>query len=73
MSNLLIVTHWFYPRQNPRAFRAFELHRELSKNHKVDVLIGDWKKILKFEDDYHNLDFFSGKEVANKNAKLSNK
>lgn len=73
MSNILIVTHWFYPRQNPRAFRAFELYRELSKKNSVDVLIGDWKRLLKHGDDYHTLDCFSGQEVLNKNAKLSNK
>lgn len=73
MSKILIVTHWFYPRQNPRAFRAFELYRELGKRHEVDVLIGEWKSILKDKDDYHLLDCYSGQEIANKNAKLSNK
>jgi hypothetical protein len=73
MSNILIVTHWFYPRQNPRAFRGFELYRELSKEHKVDVLIGDWKFLLKSGEDYHVLDCYSAQEIANRNAKLSNK
>lgn len=72
MSRILIVTHWFYPRQNPRAFRAFELYRELSKNNKVDVLIGDWKRLLKDKDDYHELDCFDVQEITNKNARLSN-
>ena len=72
MSKILIVTHWFYPRQNPRAFRAFELYRELRKRNEVDVLIGDWKRYLKANGDYHVLDCFSGQEIANKNAKLSN-
>jgi hypothetical protein len=73
MSNILIVTHWFYPRQNPRAFRAFELYKELSKNHKVDVVIGDWKRILKSGDDYHTLDCYASNKITNKNANLSNK
>lgn len=73
MSRILIVTHWFYPRQNPRAFRAFELYREFKKNNEVDVLVGDWKKYLKNDEDYHKMDCFSSQEVTNKNAKLSNK
>lgn len=73
MSKILIVTHWFYPRQNPRAFRAFELYRELCKSNQVDVLIGDWKRFLKAGSDYHELDCFSGQNITNKNAKLSNK
>lgn len=73
MGKVLIVTHWFYPRQNPRAFRAFELYRELKKNNEVSVVIGDWKRKLDASDDYHVLDEFSSDKVTNKNAKLSNK
>lgn len=73
MSKILIVTHWFYPRQNPRAFRAFELYRELSKRHSVDVLVGDWKCQLKHDEDYHKLDEFGKQDFQNKNARLSNK
>lgn len=73
MSNILIVTHWFYPRQNPRAFRAFELYRELNKNHKVDVLIGDWKSFLSHDEDYHKLDVLGKTDFQNKNAGWSNR
>lgn len=69
---ILIVSHWFYPRQNPRAFRAFELFRELSKKHKVDVLIGDWKQALIYNQDYHSLDKYNTANVNIRNAKLSN-
>lgn len=69
---ILIVSHWFYPRQNPRAFRAFELYRELSKKHDVDVLIGDWKEFLLYNRDYHSLDKYNTLNVNTKNAKLSN-
>lgn len=71
--NILIVTHWFYPRQIPRAFRAFELMKELKKEHEVDVLIGDWKLMLNNKDNYTILDKYSTNEVINKNASLSNK
>lgn len=72
MKKILIITHWFYPRQNPRAFRSFELYRELKKKNEVDVLIGDWKCYLKSSEDYHTLDSYGSNKVINKNAKLSN-
>lgn len=73
MRKILIVTHWFYPRSNPRAFRSFELYRELNKDNDVDVLIGDWQQFLKSQDDYHEkLDRYNSPMVFNKNEKLSN-
>lgn len=51
---ILIVTHWFYPKQIPRAFRAYELYTKLLQKYHVDILIGDYKeKIIdgeKYED-----------------------
>lgn len=38
MKNVLIISYHFYPEISPRAFRAFELARELSKTYQVDVL-----------------------------------
>lgn len=73
MRKILIVTHWFYPRSNPRAFRSFELYRELNKDNDVDVLIGDWQLFLKSQDDYHEkLDRYNSQMIFNKNEKLSN-
>ncbi len=69
---ILIVTHWFYPRQNPRAFRAFELYRQLAVNNEVEVLIGDWKVLLRRDQDYHLLDKYDTSLVNGKNATFSN-
>lgn len=68
---ILIVTHWFYPRQIPRAFRALELYKQLKKSYEVDVVIGDWKVFLSNGDDYEEvLKRFSNDDK--KNAILSN-
>lgn len=70
---ILIVTHWFYPRQVPRAFRAYELYHQLKTNSIVDVVIGDWKVFLKNDDNCsEKLDKYNSKKIINKNAKLSN-
>lgn len=71
--NILIVTHWFYPRQIPRAFRTLELYKYLSLSNKVDVIIGDWKTTLKSGEDYvQKLERFNSSDIINKNAKISN-
>lgn len=59
---ILIVTHWFYPRQVPRAFRAHGLYKELIKNNCVDVVIGEWRTIL-----------YDGESYSQKLDKYSNK
>lgn len=42
MKNILIVSHYFYPTNTPRAFRATELADELKRRgHHVSVLIGE--------------------------------
>ena len=69
---VLIVTHWFYPRQNPRAFRAFELYKKLREKYNVDVIIGDYKYHLKHNEDFCVLDKFDNSTIINKNARLSN-
>jgi len=38
VKNVLIISYHFYPEISPRAFRAFELAKELSKTYNVDVL-----------------------------------
>ncbi len=72
MKKILIVTHWFYPRNVPRAFRAWELVRELRrKNVKVDIVIGDYKIFVKDED--FNEDQFKNIEVnTSKYKNISN-
>lgn len=72
MKKILIISHWFYPRQNPRAFRAFELYRKLKRKYDVDVLIGDYKVKLDSSQSYHNLDKYDKASAYNKNARLSN-
>ncbi|WP_413581369.1 hypothetical protein [Bdellovibrio sp. HCB288] len=36
--NILIISYYFHPQISPRAFRAYELAKELSKNYNVQVL-----------------------------------
>lgn len=64
---ILIVTHWYYPRNVPRAFRAKELVEHLRKRgYSVDVLIGDYKKKVK----HNNHESYDEKFTINEN-KLS--
>ncbi|WP_017379296.1 hypothetical protein [Paenisporosarcina sp. TG-14] len=72
MKKILIVTHWFFPRNVPRAFRTKELVTELvKKGYLVDVLIGDYKQLVTAEE-YHDK-LFENKDVSNKHvAKISN-
>ncbi|MGO3801513.1 MAG: hypothetical protein ACTJGM_03775 [Fusobacterium sp.] len=48
---ILMVTYNFYPDNNPRAFRAFELAKEISKNNKLIIMIPnnnfDYKELEK--------------------------
>lgn len=70
---ILIITHWFYPKQIPRAFRAYELYKKLSNYCHVDVVIGDWKEILKSGEDYKKkLEKYSKNINKNKNSFYSN-
>lgn len=47
MKNLLLISHWYYPRNNPRSFRARALADELIKRgYNVDILIGEKKKLV---------------------------
>lgn len=70
---ILIVTHWFYPRNIPRAFRATELYKELKlQGHSVDLVIGDTKKKIKNKDNYIDILGANSSEVLlQKNRKLS--
>ncbi|KGE18325.1 hypothetical protein [Paenibacillus wynnii] len=72
MKRILVVTHWYYPRNVPRAFRAKELVHELRKNgYLVDVLIGDYKQFISNEEYSDKL--LENREVSNnKVAKFSN-
>lgn len=48
---ILITTHSFYPENNPRAFRAYELYNELVKRgYVVDIIIGSIKKFVKHQE-----------------------
>lgn len=51
---LLIVTHWFYPKQIPRAFRAYELYKRLSQRYQVDILIGDYREKIMNNEKYED-------------------
>lgn len=47
---ILIISYFFYPENNPRAFRTFELAKELAKKNKVKIIIP--KKNI----EYYNLE-----------------
>lgn len=72
MKKILIVTHVFYPRNIPRAFRATELVTEFrNQGYLVDVIIGDYKQYIKHEE--YSLELFDNKMISSgKIAKLSN-
>lgn len=72
MKRILIVTHFFYPRNVPRAFRAKELVSEFrNQGYSVDVIIGDYKQLVQHEE--YNEKLFENRIVNNsKVAKLSN-
>lgn len=47
-NKVLVVTHWFYPLNVPRAFRATELSKQLIKDgYEVDVVNLNRKKLIK--------------------------
>ncbi len=51
MKNILIITHWFYPINNPRSFRARALSDELIKSgYNVDVLNGERRRLIAMKD-----------------------
>ncbi len=70
MKKILIVTHWYYPRSVPRAFRAKELVDELNrKGYKVDILVGDYKEKFKASE----LSKITKEKIKfNKNSRYSN-
>lgn len=75
MKKILMVTHWYYPSNIPRAFRAKELYDQLKLDgYIVDIIIGDYKmKILhdetydlsKFEtiDNKHSSNIYNNKFI----------
>ncbi|MHC5229780.1 glycosyltransferase family protein [Enterococcus sp. LJL99] len=67
---VLIVTHWFYPTNVPRAFRATSLAQELyKKGYDVDVVIGSSKKILKMSEFDQSKTELVGKQASNLKSK----
>ncbi|WP_340025415.1 hypothetical protein MHI24_09655 [Paenibacillus sp. FSL K6-1096] len=72
MKRILIVTHWYFPRNVPRAFRAKELVNEFrNRGFLVDLVVGDYKQFILHKD--YNQNDFEKKDVSNSNsAKLSN-
>jgi hypothetical protein len=47
LKKILIVTHWFYPHQVPRAFRSYELYLQLIREgYDVDVIVSKDKIFL---------------------------
>ncbi|QUL53903.1 hypothetical protein KDC22_26730 [Paenibacillus tritici] len=72
MKKILIVTHWYYPRNVPRAFRAKELVDEFrDRGFLVDLVVGDYKQFIHHEDYKQNE--FDKEDVSNSSsAKLSN-
>lgn len=62
MKNLLLITHWYYPRNNPRSFRARALADELIKRgYDVDILIGEQKNLV---EESELEDFYSEKSES---------
>lgn len=50
MKRILLISHWYYPRNNPRAFRARALADELiNLGYEADVLSGETKSLIKCE------------------------
>ncbi|ASI36432.1 hypothetical protein A0126_12835 [Exiguobacterium sp. N4-1P] len=69
MKKILIISHWYYPHNVPRAFRAKALYEDLiNKGHDVDLLIGNQKVFLK-KDEY-DLEKF---EIPKKSNTLNKK
>lgn len=57
MKRILIVTHWYFPRNVPRAFRAKELVNEFrNRGFLVDLVVGDYKQFI-LHKDYNQNDF----------------
>ncbi|TCI25135.1 hypothetical protein EVJ32_11580 [Exiguobacterium sp. SH5S4] len=69
MKKILMVSHWYYPKSVPRAFRATALVEELKRRgYNVDLIIGDYR--IKVESNkYENFK----NELQIKNTKTNQK
>lgn len=71
MKKILLVTHWFYPSQTPRAYRAYELYKQLKKEkYDVDVLIGNGHILLENNDSIQEKYKIDGNKTREKRSKL---
>lgn len=71
MKKILIISHWYYPQNVPRAFRARALYEDLiSKGHEVDLLIGNQKIFMKSgEYDFEKFESRQNKKKLTKKIK----
>ncbi|QDP41458.1 glycosyltransferase family protein [Radiobacillus deserti] len=68
MKKVLIITHWYYPRNVPRAFRARALVNELKqKGYSVDLLVGDYKQLI--SNNEYDEEMLKSRGVSNKRAR----
>ncbi len=72
MKRILIITHFFYPRNVPRAFRAKELVTEFrNRGYQVDIIIGDYKQFVQHSE--YNEKLFENQAVnSSKISKIFN-
>ena len=73
MKKILVISHWYYPKSVPRAFRSTALVEELKRRgYAVDLIVGDYRIEVKnneYENFKKNLQIVNGK--TNRNNKYS--